>query len=109
MQSYALYHTLNKKVKKCDLDPSQKKALMDHLNLLSPQHAEVVMMLIYEHYRVNSDIKLDLSKIDLPYGGKQRSKGVQFDICRIPVELQWILYKFLVLIQKKTLSEKGST
>lgn len=53
--------------------------------------------LILQHYIVaecNQDVS-QLKVLSLPYGIRTRDHNIQFDIDRIPVQLQNILYRFL--------------
>jgi len=95
--NYGLYQTLNVNIPRRKLTKQQKDELWDKLkNIEEEETNEVVFMLIYEHNRV-SDKGKDES---LPYKGKKRTKGVEFNLENFPRRLQWILFKFFSFIQE---------
>lgn len=107
MTSYPLYHTLNKKIPTKDLTESQKKSLKTKLGAAEDPHIkEAVIMLIAEHATVNEnfDIKTLAQKKGgiLPYGMVQTSDDVSLDIEKFPIELRWILFKFLNVSDSKS-------
>lgn len=94
-KSYALYHTLNKNLKKGDVPAKQLAGLVQSLNkLMDEDKKKAVLMLVIEHRRVVEEQTIDPSDFTLPYEGVQTSSGVSFDVKNLPSELQWILLKF---------------
>lgn len=92
---YPLYHTLNKNLKG-RLGGSSTTTLSKKLSKLEDHDTLViVLMLIIEHARICGDISIGSETLELPYGIRQRSKGTQIDIDKLPVELKEILCKFL--------------
>jgi hypothetical protein len=99
--TYPLYHTLNKNLKKGDLTAKQKKKLIDDLSSIENDQRlkKAIIMLIAEHARVTENQKFDsdISEKTLPFDIKQRTKDVHCDLDKFPVELKWILWKFMNL------------
>jgi hypothetical protein len=99
--TYPLYHTLNKNLKG-KMRTKERTTLERRLSKLKDYDTLVViLMLIAEHARVCGDIDIggDSETLELPYGVKQRSKGTQIDLDKLPVELQEILYKFVKMLK----------
>ena len=85
-----LYQTLSVSIPKKDLSPKNQKILHSRLsNLEKKQNIEAVYRLITSH-AINTGEK----DIEYPYSASQDSKGLSFDLLKLPMELQWVLWKF---------------
>lgn len=96
MSDYPLYYTLNKNVKDTDLPVKQKNVLLKFVKMktLTENQKKVIILLSSEHARFIDGHEFDPDYFELPYGIYEDSKGVHFDLDKMPNELKWILYKF---------------
>ena len=94
-----LYDIVNKNLKTTDLTLKEKTYLLESIEKLDQNALDLFYMLIVEHYQ-----RIDLSGEEvpmLPYGGKQTSNGVVYDLSMFPISLKRILYAFVKLTLKK--------
>lgn len=99
---YQLYHTFNcTSDKKSKLTKKQVDGLRDMLLgsvREDPKKMEAVVLLIIEHSRVEGVFKYNPDGGQtLPYGMKEENFQVVFELDKLPMELQHILYKFCTL------------
>lgn len=95
---YALYETLSKKIPQEDLSPTQRKVVTKTLTSLEDDRKKsAVVMLIAEHYRLETKKIIDGGKTPLPYEISQTESGIEINITKLPRDLQWVLYKFATL------------
>ena len=99
--SYPLYHTLDKNLKKSDLNATQKKALLEKLSETNDDTKKALIMLIVEHSKIADDVQVDPENFILPYNVKQHGKDVHIDLENLPIPLRWILWKFMNLNSTK--------
>lgn len=100
MSNYGLYYTLNSNIPQKQFPSSKKANLVKITTKLTDQEKEAFILLIYEHFRINSDDNINL--IDLiPYSGEQKNKDVIFDLDNFPNELCWILDRFVSVVNKE--------
>lgn len=106
MSSYPLYHTLNKNIPAKDLSVTQKQNLKDKIGSCTDSDVKkAIVMLIAEHATVKQDLDVKLLAQKkggaLPYKMTQTKDDVSFDIENLPIELRWILLKFLNVSQNR--------
>lgn len=96
--SYPLYHTLNKNLKKNDMNKTEKDKLKKKLGSLKDDSSKkAVILLIVEHARCVDDFYIDIEKPTLPYGMKQRQENLEINMDKLPETLKWVLWKFAKL------------
>ena len=95
--TYPLYHTLNQNIPKTKLTKAQETKLIDRLGSLEGDAKKAVIMLATEHAKVVDQYVYDPDSIVVPYRGVQDGDDVIFDLKDFPVELKWILWKFIHL------------
>jgi hypothetical protein len=101
-QKDSLYHTLNKKIPNKPLSIKQKTELITRMkNIASSKNQDTInaiIMLIAEHARYVDGFDFT----ELPYELQQNGKDLVLDIESLPVELCWILYKFMLVSRQVT-------
>lgn len=85
-----LYQQLKKEALTIDLSPEQKDDLVKNIKLLDESGNEIIYILI-RLYEVDTTTKSE----ELPYGSKFTAKELKFDMDNIPMQLRWIIYKFV--------------
>jgi len=93
--SYPLYYTLNKNLKKTEMKPSEKKKLKEKIENLDDDSKKAIILLLVEHARATEDFTVNIEKIRLPFGLKQKGKDVEINFEKLPNDLKHILFKFL--------------
>jgi hypothetical protein len=93
--NYALYQTLNSDLPSTAPTKPQLVKLLGKLKKLTLDKRKAVMMLIYEHSRLENPDTFSPETQDLPYNGVQTKEGVEYDLANLPHPLVHILYKFL--------------
>lgn len=101
MSNYGLYYTLNSNIPQKQFPASKKTNLVKITNKLLDQEKEAFILLIYEHFRINSDDNINL----IPYSGQQKNKDVIFDLDNFPNELCWILDRFVSVVNNNNSSK----
>jgi hypothetical protein len=96
MSKYALYYTFNKNIPTKDLSSSQKKTFLSKVKSLDDESKRVLISLILEHATFN---EMEI-KNKLPFGCKTKQDTVTIDLDKLPLELRWILFKFLNVVDK---------
>jgi len=99
MEPYSLYHTLNGKLPTTKFTSNHKKDLLKRLSSIDETGKEAVLMLICEHARIHDQFVYSENLV-LPYGGAQKGKDTVFSLEKLPVDIRWILIKFLNVICK---------
>lgn len=97
MVGYPLYYTLNNNLPRKDLSQKAKDDLTNAIASLDDAKTEAVFLLICEHHYKK---KGTIDKTKLPYFTIQKKQGVSVEMDKLPVELKWILYKFVGFIVK---------
>ena len=101
--NYALYYTLNKNLKETPLQAKEKKQMVQAVSSMSSEQHKAFFLLMCEHQ--NATGELDMKTPTLPYGCKQVGDDVKISTTtltkKIPIPLQWILYKFVTIICAK--------
>ena len=85
-----LYQHLKKESLTIDLSGDQKEELVKLIKTLDESGNEIIYVLI-RLYEFDSSSKSE----ELPYGSKFTSKELKFDLENIPIQLRWILYRFV--------------
>jgi hypothetical protein len=98
--SYGLYQTLCSSEESPNMSFKKVKDLSQRLSNLSYDQIEAVCMLICEHARQNNDFVYDPENINLPYSIVAENNKIEFDVQNLPVELQYILWKFTCIIKE---------
>lgn len=100
---FQLYYTLNKNIQTADLKKSEKEEIISYIPKLDETHRNAIFLLIYEHYR-NETQETD-SIYKLPYGGieinGEKKEGVEFNLGKMPIPLRRILFKFIKILQQQ--------
>lgn len=100
--NYGLYQTLNQNIPKRDLTVAQKTSILDGIESLAIEEKEALIMLIYEHARLNDNFVYDNNQLSvMPYNGEFSNKSINLDIKNFPIGLRWIIFKFINIIQNK--------
>lgn len=97
-RKYDLYYTLNSSGTDRFFSAAEKDLFWKTSRTLDLSQSKAVILLIYEHYLVQSDALTIPDPIALPYNGKQRKNVVSFREDRLPQTLKWILFKFFEVI-----------
>lgn len=85
-----LYQQLKKETLSIDLSSEQKEEFVKITKTLDESGCEITYILI-RLYELDTTLKSD----ELPYGSKFSSKELKFDLENFPIQLKWILYRFL--------------
>jgi len=96
MAECLLYYTLNSNISKKDLPEGKKIELIKKISKLNQEQIEAFFLLICEHQKIENGIDYK----SIPYGGIKQKSGVQFDLQSFPIQLRWILYKFIDIVIK---------
>jgi len=112
--NFPLYSTLTNKVtKSSDIKPIEKKECIDMISRLDDNGKEILIILIYLHYKHNNENDTDQI---IPYEGnyihKNNNIDIEWNINKFPTKLKRILYEFLkmhinsmdIMKQKENLS-----
>ncbi len=105
-RKYDLYYTLNTLIPKRAFSSAENSFFWKSMGKLDEAQSEAVILLIYEHFLVESKKEtVDLQMLQaLPYDGRQRKKTVSFRAESLPCALKWILYKFFEVIYAKQIT-----
>jgi len=83
-----LYHALSNKTYKKDVSDKNKQLLVDVINKSDYKYKIEFIKIIKEYYKsTNEDYPFDIKCIDI-------------NIDDIPIKLRWILYNYIVIIDK---------
>lgn len=95
-ENYSLYHTLVAQ-NDGEMDVATQKQCIEKINKLDVTKRAVVFLLICEHSRFTEDTSLDAMYWEekLPYGCEKLGHSVKFDFSKFPIDLQWVIYRFL--------------
>ena len=96
-QKYPLYYTLNKNIAKTKMTKAQEQKLLQKLRSVDGDAKKATIMLIAEYSRVVDGQAFDSPDASLPYEGVQDGNDASFDLKNFPLELKWILWKFVHL------------
>ncbi len=96
-----LYYTLNQNLSSAPPSAAQMKTLGQALKTLSADNAAQVLRLIYEHGLVTGELPHDPTNVTLPYQLKQEGEDISLDLAQMPIDLLWILSKFVEIVTKK--------
>jgi hypothetical protein len=101
--SYGLYQTFSSIEEPSQgLSSERKKRFRKKISSLTEEQREAVFMLICEHARQNQEFDYDPENIILPYQMVYDNEGrVDLNINLLPYKLQYILWKFVKMIDKK--------
>ena len=100
MSGCQLYYTLNANLPKKDLTVKNKNILLNSIPKLTKDQLEQVFLLICEHQKVKRGTDYNSENIVIPYGGTSENLGIQFDLTKFPIELRWVLFKFIDIVVK---------
>lgn len=93
--SYMLYHTLNKNLKTTPMSKAESEKLKKKLSGLNEESKRAIILLIIEHSRVVDDFSINIEKLKLPYGMKQKNSDIEINMDKLPQPLKWVLWKFV--------------
>lgn len=91
---YTLYHTLKVNIPKKDLSSKEAKLIEKSLDEMLEDDMEAIFMLIFEHARIEEKYEYSTKNKDLPYGMTYNKNELKMCVENLPLELQWIVYKF---------------
>lgn len=94
---FPLYSTLCLKLPKKDLTISQKSDLINKIENIDNDGAELIFALLNCYY-IDKDKG---NSMNIPYEGKIVSDKIEFDLNNLPIPLRHIIYKFVSLHKKK--------
>lgn len=97
-KKYELYHTLNSNLQNNDLKKKEKEEIINQINFLDKESMEAIFLLIYEHFRLNSD---NTELYVIPYEGQSCNNNLIFNISKLPIKLRRIIYNFIKILQQK--------
>lgn len=96
---FQLYYTLNKNIQSADLKKSEKEEIISYIPKLDESHRNAIFLLMYEHYRNETQEMNDIYKI--PYSGIEKPTGIEFNIGKMPIPLRRIIFKFIKILQQQ--------
>jgi len=99
--SFPLYSTLLNGLPKKDLTVLQKNDFMKKIKVLDTEAHNLIFALIKCYFLEHE--RNDLFSI--PYEGKIAKERIDFDLLKFPKELRQLLYKFVLIHQKRMLEE----
>ena len=95
---WTLYHSFSS-TDDTPLTPNEKGYLKDKSQRLSAVLKSKVLVLIFQHYiATNGYDNSRLNPTSLPYEMRTKEHNVQFDLEKLPSQLQRILYRFIEVI-----------
>lgn len=106
MSKFPLYDNLNKNLPKKNLTIKQKKEFVLNIESFDYDTHEIIYVIIKYHQLENNDEK---NSFVLPYDGIFNTKNnetvsgcdINFDFEKLPIKLQHILYKFMLVHKDK--------
>ena len=101
--SYTLYDTLSVKIQREQLSSQEQKELKKYISMCEDsEKKKAILLLIIEHAIRTSSFKVRPRKLSLPYDieNDETDNLIEFDLESIPIQLQWILLKFLRNVYK---------
>lgn len=98
--NYGLYQTLNQNLPDQELSSDRKRRLIRRLKKIDDQQKEAVLLLICEHASLNDGYLYKPNELILPYGLNETERGLEFDLEKLPPQLQHILKKFSDMIRQ---------
>src|SRR5271156_2337055 len=96
MSQFPLYSTLIKNLPEKDLTICQKKELVKKINSMDTETHELIYVLTKSF-----NIENDKSNLVIPYKGIITKDKIEFDLSEMPNKLRQLLYKFVILHNKK--------
>ncbi len=94
--SFPLFNQLSKKIHSNNLIPlseHKKQLCIDTFRKMDSNEHEIVFALIRK-YQLETN---ENGGYTLPYKSKHQKTGIKFDLEKLPFELQYILYEFVLL------------
>lgn len=91
-KKYSLYQTFTYNIPVKDLSEIEKTQLKSGVEKLTQHEKNVFLRLILEHAHIVDSYGVDAS---LPYSGTDAKDGPVFNLDDLPVDLRWILLRFL--------------
>jgi hypothetical protein len=82
-----------------DLSPEKRTRLLKKVRLLNEEQREAMFMLICEHARLNDEFEYQPGSFALPYDLRYSDGELTFDVKLLPRKLQYILWKFVRVVQ----------
>lgn len=103
MTSFPLYDNLIREAEDSELTVKQKDRFMKLIKDIDDTGSELVYALIRLYQLENCE---DKSTFKLPYSGKFVKHDIQFNLEKLPLKLQQMLYEF-IQIHTKTMKEES--
>lgn len=100
--NFPLYTTLSQKIPSSDLQKKQKEELVDKIQKLDTESYELIYVLIKCYYIEHSGG----DQFTIPYDGQLYKERIEFNLLNFPNKLRQILYKFVMLHEKREKEEK---
>ena len=102
MSNFPLYTTLNTNLQKKDLTVLQKNEFMKKIQELDSKGHELIYALIKCYFLENDSTEPFI----IPYNGKLAKDRIEFNLLDFPPVLKQMLYKFVIIHQKKILEDE---
>lgn len=97
MSNFPLYDRLCADLPKKDLTVLQKKKVIIAMSEIDIETAELIYALILAYYNVNTQG----DNLTIPYKGKLKGTGIEFNLLDFPLPLRQLLLKFVEIHQEK--------